>query len=282
MTRTIYAADLFCGAGGASVGLRRACEALGLGLDLVAVNHWPTAVQTHMLNHPGVRHLCEAVERVNPRDAVPGGRLNLLMAGPSCVHHSRARGGRPVNEQDRASAFCILRWVTELQVDTVLVENVSEFASWGPVGANGRPLKRRKGELFRAWVNALEAANYRVEWRVINAANYGDPTTRSYYGSGGASPVSAPLPTATARDRFALVMPEVDGHRLDIRFRMLQPHELAAAMSFDPAYQFAGNRGDQVRQIGNAWPCRTAEALVRALLAERAAARPAPAREASA
>jgi len=93
--KTIIAADLFCGAGGASVGLRRACEALGLGLDLLAINHWPVAVQTHMLNHPGVRHLCESVERVVPRDAVPGGRLNLLLAGPSCVHHSRARGAAP-------------------------------------------------------------------------------------------------------------------------------------------------------------------------------------------
>ena len=112
--KTLQAADLFCGAGGASTGLVRACAQLGIDLELLAVNHWPIAVQTHSLNHPTVKHLCEAVDRIDPREAVPGGRLHLLLAGPECTHFSTARGGRPVNAQSRASAWHILKWAQEL------------------------------------------------------------------------------------------------------------------------------------------------------------------------
>ena len=82
--------------------------------------------------------------------------------------------------------------------------------------------------------------------------------------------MSDPLPTVTTKDRFALVMPIVNGRALDIRLRMLKPHELAAAMSFGEDYQFAGNQGEQVKQIGNAWPCRLGQALIQALLSDYA------------
>jgi DNA (cytosine-5)-methyltransferase 1 len=137
--RIIKAADLFCGAGGASTGLVRACQALGVDLELLAINHWPIAVETHSANHPKVRHLCESVERVDPRVAVPGGRLHLLMAGPECTHFSTARGGRPVNPQSRASAWHILKWAQELYIDTILIENVPEF---GHGARSGRTASR--------------------------------------------------------------------------------------------------------------------------------------------
>ncbi len=174
----LRAVDLFCGAGGASTGLIRACQALGIDVELLAVNHWPTAVQTHEMNHPGVRHLCEAVDRINPRAEVPGGRLHLLLAGPECTHHSTARGGRPVNDQSRASAWHILKWAQELYIDTILIENVPEFRTWGPLGANNRPLKSKKGQTYRAFLDALRSLDYKVEERILNAADYGDPTTR--------------------------------------------------------------------------------------------------------
>lgn len=177
--KVIVAVDLFAGAGGASSGLARACADAGLTLDLVAINHDPIAVQTHRANHPNARHYCESVDAVNPRQAVPGGRLDLLMAGPECTHHSTARGGKPMNDQSRASAWCILRWATALQIDTILIENVPEFLGWGPLGHNGRPLKSRKGETFEAFLAGLRSLGYRVDWRVLNAADYGDPTTRS-------------------------------------------------------------------------------------------------------
>jgi DNA (cytosine-5)-methyltransferase 1 len=174
----IHAADLFAGAGGMSTGLMAACEDAGLDVDLVAVNHWPTAVQTHTVNHPRARHYCAPVESIDPREAVPGGRLHLLMAAPECVHFSTARGGRPMNDQSRASAWHLLRWLELLRVDDVLIENVPEFLTWGPLGAHGRPLKAQRGSTFRAFVAAVESLNYRVEWRILNAADYGEATTR--------------------------------------------------------------------------------------------------------
>jgi DNA (cytosine-5)-methyltransferase 1 len=176
--KKILAADLFCGAGGASTGFIRACELLGVDYELIAINHWQTAIDTHSTNYPHVRHLCESVERVDPLVAVPGGRLQLLLAGPECTHFSTARGGRPVNPQSRASAWHILKWAQELYIDTILIENVPEFRTWGPVGTNGKPLKSKRGETYRAFLEALRSLGYRVEDRILNSADYGDPTTR--------------------------------------------------------------------------------------------------------
>ena len=175
----IYAADLFCGAGGTSAGLMKACEALGLDdIRLLAINHWDVAIMSHSANHPGATHLCESLDNVDPRKAVPGGRLDILCASPECTHHSIARGGRPCSDQGRASAWHILRWAEALYIDNILVENVREFINWGPLGADRRPTKSRKGATFTAFVTALESLGYRVEWRILNAADYGDPTTR--------------------------------------------------------------------------------------------------------
>jgi DNA (cytosine-5)-methyltransferase 1 len=176
--KKILAADLFCGAGGASTGFIRACELLGIDYELLAINHWQTAVDTHSANYPHVKHLCESVERVDPVVAVPGGRLHLLLAGPECTHFSTARGGRPVNPQSRASAWHILKWAQELYIDTILIENVPEFRTWGPVGTNGKPLKSKKCETYRAFLAALRSLGYKVEDRILNSADYGDPTTR--------------------------------------------------------------------------------------------------------
>jgi DNA (cytosine-5)-methyltransferase 1 len=91
-----------------------------------------------------------------------------------------------------------------------------------------------------------------------------EPFTLPYCSNGGelARPVSQPVGTITTRDRFALVIP--DG--MDVRFRMLQPHELAAAMGFPSGYEFVGTKSDTIRMIGNAWSCRVAEALCSAIL----------------
>lgn len=176
--RSVIIADLFCGAGGTSTGARRACDDLGLELELLAVNHWDVAIATHSANHPDARHLCEHLDSVDPRKLFPGRRLNLLCASPECTHHSVARGGRPINDQSRASAWHIVRWAEALYIDSLLIENVPEFLTWGPIGADGRPLKSRRGQTFAAFVDALRSLDYAVEWRVLNCADYGDPTTR--------------------------------------------------------------------------------------------------------
>ncbi len=179
MKRLIKAADLFCGAGGTSTGLRSACDKLGYSLQLLAINHWDVAIATHSANHPDAAHLCTGIDAVDPRKAVPGGRLDLLWASPECQHFSVARGGKPVSDQNRASAWLVLRWAELLYIDTILIENVKEFITWGPVGVNGRPLKSKRGETFRAFIAALASLGYRVEWKILNAADYGAATTRA-------------------------------------------------------------------------------------------------------
>jgi DNA (cytosine-5)-methyltransferase 1 len=176
--RLVRAADLFCGAGGTSTGLQMACDGMGYGLDLFAVNHWDVAIATHTANHPDAQHACASVDTVDPRIAVPGGRLDLLWASPECTFFSVARGGKPVTDQGRASAWLILRWAELLYIDTILIENVKEFRDWCPVGVNGRPMKSKKGETFRAFIQSLKSLGYRVEWKVLNAADYGAATTR--------------------------------------------------------------------------------------------------------
>lgn len=448
----VRAVDLFCGAGGTSTGLALACNDLQRPVELTACNHWDKALATHERNHPWARHLSEPIQALDPRDVVPGGRLDLLVASPECTHHSVARGGRPVNDQSRTSAWFILRWLELLDVDHVIIENVPEFRNWGPVGPTGRPVKRLQGQTYKAWRQALWSLGYAVEDRVLNAADYGDATCRrrlfiqahkggplswpvqshsqggeiegtaswrtareiidwslpgqsifsrkkplaektmtrilrglelfggpamdpflvklrgtstaasvndplptitaggghlalaqpflvqvthggrlrsidepvptvtaahrgelgvvqpfllppdGFYGGDASNPprsidrpmqtvtqrggghlvqpflvqynsgsdeahsVEKPLPTVTTRDRLGLVQPSVDGWRLDVRFRMLQPHELAAAMSFPREYAFAGNKADVVKQIGNAVAVNVSKALCHSAL----------------
>ncbi len=444
--------DLFCGAGGASTGLARACEQLGLERpSLVAVNHWTVAVETHRLNHPWAQHHCARVESLDPQQ-ICGGRADLIVAGVECTHHSQARGGKPMSDQSRASAWHVVHWAEQLRTRDILIENVPEFRNWGPIDAKGKPIKSRKGETFQAFLQALDSLGYRVEWKILNSADYGDPqrrrrlflrarahnrrivwpdqthaeqpdlvaqpwrtareiidwgdlgssiftrkrplakrtidriaegirrfcgehaeaflimlygqsTARSvdlplptvtgsghlalihpfmiprhgerptqaprthdvdapaptiaatnapnlvmpfilphdqftksngafvddvgkplrtvtahnggdtrvvspflvpYYRTGTPHHVGEPLQTVTTRDRFALVTP--DGHALDIFFRMLKPRELARAQSFPDDYEFVGNKGETIRQIGNAWPVETATALCSSIL----------------
>lgn len=176
--RTIRAADLFCGAGGTSTGLIEACRDLGFEAELTAINHWDVAIATHSKNHPDSRHLCAHLDGVNPRDLYKEGELDLLWASPECTHHSIARGGKPVNDQSRATAWCVVRWAEALRPPIILVENVKEFLSWGAIGSDGKPLKTKRGGVFTSWVNCLKAIGYRVGWRILCAADYGDPTTR--------------------------------------------------------------------------------------------------------
>jgi site-specific DNA-cytosine methylase len=86
--------------------------------------------------------------------AVPGRKLGLLWASPECTHHSVARGGRPRSDQSRASAWLVLKWLSELYVERVIIENVPEFMSWGPLDNAGRPVKSLKGKTFRAFIQS--------------------------------------------------------------------------------------------------------------------------------
>lgn len=151
-------------------------------IDLTAVNHWEVAVATHAANHPAARHIQSRIEQLQPEKIIPGGRADLLWASPECIHHSVARGGRPRDDQSRSQAWTVLDWVQRLSPGVVCIENVPEFASWGPLYVSGRdagkPIPSQRGRTFAAWVAALESLNYRVEYRILNCADYGDATTR--------------------------------------------------------------------------------------------------------
>jgi DNA (cytosine-5)-methyltransferase 1 len=203
--KLIFAADLFCGAGGTSSGLVEAIGALGYDLDLLAVNHWSVAIDTHSTNHAQARHMCQSLDTIDPCKAVPSGRLHLLVASPECTHHSNARGGKPMSDQSRASAWLILNWLEKLYVENVLIENVKEFRDWGALGANGRPLKSRRGELYQQFLQNLRSLGYRVEDRVLNAADYGDATTRErlfVMARRGNKSISWPEPTHTKPEKL--------------------------------------------------------------------------------
>ena len=177
-TNTYLVADLFCGAGGSSTGAQKAIAEIGGTMELVAINHWNTAIATHQANHPTARHLVEDVSIVDPEAVVEEGRLDLLMASPECKFYSRARGGKPVHDQGRMNPWAIHNWLTKLDVTCVLIENVPEFVNWGPLNPDGRPDKAHKGEHFQAWFLTFDSLGYRAEWRMLNAADYGDATTR--------------------------------------------------------------------------------------------------------
>ena len=168
-------------------------------MELVCVNHWPTAIETHQRNHPEARHFVQDISTVQPDLIVPEGYLDLLMASPTCTHHSNARGGKPTSDQQRSDPWHIITWLTRLRVKRIIIENVWEFTNWGPVNAQtGRPVKSRRGEYFMAWINALKALGFELEWRKLNAADFGDATTRKRFilmGRSDGKKIVWPMPT---------------------------------------------------------------------------------------
>jgi DNA (cytosine-5)-methyltransferase 1 len=187
---TIRAVDLFCGAGGLSWGLVEAIkgvaidaerpteEVLDHAIDLVGVNHWNIAIETHERNHPWARHFHDDVGNVDPSEVFDGDdpEIKILSGGIECVHWSIARGGKPVDAQKRMPAWDVLTWIQKLRPENVLLENVKEFEQWGPIDEDGTPT--RTGETFEQWVNGIHSLGYSVDWAVLNAADYGDATSR--------------------------------------------------------------------------------------------------------
>jgi DNA (cytosine-5)-methyltransferase 1 len=172
--RLLKAADLFCGGGGFTTGAEQSGR-----VDVVlAVNHWRTAIFTHQNNHPNTRHICARIDDIDPRHDKTIPELDILLASPECTHHSNARGGRPIDDQKRATPWHVLVWAEAKRPADILVENVREFRDWGPLDENGRPDKKRKGEIFGRWIEALQAIGYKVDHQILNAADFGAATKR--------------------------------------------------------------------------------------------------------
>lgn len=213
MKRPVLVADLLCGAGGSSTGCTQALLALGYAPEeivLACVNHWPVAIDTHRRNHPTARHYVQDIATVRPHLIVPEGYLDLLMASPTCTHHSVARGGKPTSDQQRSDPWHIITWLTELRVKRIIIENVWEFTGWGPVDhETGRPIAERKGEYFHAWIETIRRLGFDPEWRKLNAADYGDATTRQRFilmARNDGRSVSWPTPTHARRPGEGLAL----------------------------------------------------------------------------
>lgn len=260
--KDIVCYDFYAGAGGVTEGLKRASERIpGIKLNVTAINHWDVAIATHSKNHPDARHLCTGVDNINIHTMQKPGSVDLAWFSPECIFFSRARGGKPVNDQRRASAWCVTRFAEAWLPRAILVENVPEFTEWGPLvrrrksvkimvpklsfeawlkRRTGRvpssksalaqlkslrreweekcpkrermvlrdcyvPEERHKCETFHAWVNVLRSLGYRVEWRVLCAADYGCPTTRQrlfVYAVRGKLKINWPEPTHAPRKSF--------------------------------------------------------------------------------
>jgi len=187
---TIRVVDLFCGGGGLSWGLVEGIkeeavdapqpseELLEDRIDLVGINHDEKALETHAANHSWARHFHDEVQNVKPREIFddPNPDVKILSGGIECTHWSAARGSKPADKQKRMPAWDVLTFIQKLQPEIVLFENVKEFASWGPLEADGTP--SRNGETFSAWIDSIHAHGYSVDWEVLNAADYGDATSR--------------------------------------------------------------------------------------------------------
>ncbi|RVG26982.1 DNA cytosine methyltransferase [Sinorhizobium meliloti] len=166
--------DSFAGGGGASTGIEMA---LGRSPD-VAINHNRAALAMHAANHPDTIHLDSNIWDVSPTSVTKGRHVGLLWASPDCKHFSKAKGGKPLDRNIRDLAWVVVRWAEEVKPDVILLENVEEFQTWGPVYEDGSIIQELKGQTFEEWVKRLKRAGYKVQWRELRACDYGAPTIR--------------------------------------------------------------------------------------------------------
>lgn len=165
--------DNFAGGGGASTGIEMAT---GLSVD-IAINHDPDAITMHKTNHPETEHFCESVWDVDPVKAVKGRKVGLAWFSPDCKYFSKAKGGKPVDSKIRGLAWIAIKWAIAVRPRVIILENVEEFQSWGPL-INGYPDPTQKGRTFKSFIKAFEALNYTVEFKELRASDYGAPTIR--------------------------------------------------------------------------------------------------------
>lgn len=169
--------DSFAGGGGASTGIEMAT---GVSVD-IAINHDPEAIRMHRTNHPGTKHYCESVWDVDPVKVCDGHLVALAWFSPDCKHFSKAKGGKPKDKNIRGLAWVALRWAGMVRPRVIMLENVEEFKTWGPLNRGHRPIKAKQGVTFRRFVSQLQELGYQVEHRELVAADYGAPTMRKRF-----------------------------------------------------------------------------------------------------
>lgn len=167
--------DGFAGGGGASKGINNA----GIVVN-IAINHDAAAIAMHEMNHPEARHYCENIWQVDPFEACQGQPVDFAWFSPDCKHFSKASGGALKDRHIRGLAWVVLRWAGTVRPKCIIVENVEEFVTWGPV-RKGKPVKSKAGETYRKWRGQLENLGYKIESREIVAATLDTPTSRKRF-----------------------------------------------------------------------------------------------------
>lgn len=166
--------DNFAGGGGASTGIE---AALGVHVT-AAINHNPEALALHRANHPSTQHYVQSIINVDPRDVAQGRPVGLAWFSPDCRHFSKAKGAAPRSKSVRDLAWVVVHWAELVRPRVIILENVEEFTTWGPLLPDGQPCPGSRGLEFRRWVRELRRRGYRVEWRELRACDYGAPTWR--------------------------------------------------------------------------------------------------------
>ena len=173
--------DNFAGGGGTSTGLE---QAFGRPVD-IAINHDPEALAMHAANHPHTTHLCESVWDVDPIKVTGNRPVGLVWLSPDCKHFSKAKGGKPVEKRIRGLAWVTLRWAAKCKPRVIMLENVEEFKTWGPllVEADGsaKPDPAKKGKTFDSFIRQLRAHGYAVEFREMRGCDHDTPTIRKRF-----------------------------------------------------------------------------------------------------
>lgn len=169
--------DNFAGGGGASTGIELAT---GYSVD-IAINHDPEAIKMHKANHPNTEHYCENVWAVDPVKACKGHPVGLAWFSPDCKHFSKAKGGKPKDKNIRGLAWVALRWAGLVRPRVIMLENVEEFKTWGPLNRRHHPIKSKQGKTFEKFVQQLTDLGYEVEFKELIAADYGAPTMRKRF-----------------------------------------------------------------------------------------------------
>ena len=195
--------DNFAGGGGASTGI---AMATGISVD-IAINHDPEAIRMHKTNHPSTKHYCESVWDVDPVKVCGGRPVALAWFSPDCKHFSKAKGGKPKDKKIRGLAWVALRWAGLVRPEVIMLENVEEFKTWGPLNRRHRPIKAKQGVTFRKFIHQLEGLGYAVEYRELVAADYGAPTMRKRFfliARCDGKPIVLPEPTHAPADSEAV------------------------------------------------------------------------------
>ena len=169
--------DNFAGGGGASTGIELAT---GYSVD-IAINHDPEAIRMHKVNHPNTEHYCENVWAVDPVKACNGHPVGLAWFSPDCKHFSKAKGGKPKDKNIRGLAWVACRWAGLVRPRVIMLENVEEFKTWGPLNRGHHPIKNKQGKTFERFVQQLTDLGYEVDFRELVAADYGAPTMRKRF-----------------------------------------------------------------------------------------------------